>query len=107
MDLEYVGNTGHKLGTRNGQHESDIKNFNVNGKLEGQTAVVHHFYDTGHVPDFSESKILEVERNFTKRRILESLHILTKPIINFRKDTENISALYSCLLNRNLESSQC
>lgn len=106
-DLEYVGNTGHKLGTRNGQHENDIKNFNETGKLEGQTAVVHHFYDTGHVPDFCESKILEVERNFTKRRILESLHILTKPTINFRRDTENISTSYNCLLNRNLESSQC
>lgn len=99
-DLEYVGSTGHKLKSRNNQHESDIMRFNQTNSLESETAVVHHFYDTGHIPDFNEAKILEVEQNLTKRKILESLHILTRPTttINFRKDTENISAVYNCLL---------
>lgn len=105
-DLEYVGSTGHKLKSRNGQHEGDIAHYNQTGDLEGETAVVHHFHDTGHVPDFGEAKILEVEQNFTKRRILESLHILTKPTINFKKDTDNISVAYNCLLNRYVRSSQ-
>lgn len=102
-DLEYVGNTGHKLRLRNGQHDSDITNFNLSNKLEGETAVVHHYYDTGHVPSFGEAKILEVERNYTKRKTLESLHILTKPTMNFRKDTDNISVAYNCLLKINME----
>lgn len=99
-DLSYIGTTGHKCGDRFDQHEDDLRTYNITNDLDNTTAVVHHFYDTGHVPDRSKAEILEVQHTYTKRKVLESLHILTHPnTMNFRRDTENISAAYKSLLS--------
>lgn len=99
-DLSYVGTTGHRCGNRFDQHEDDLRTFNLTNDLDNSTAVVHHFYDTGHVPDRGKAKILEVQHTYTKRKVLESLHILTQPnTMNFRRDTDNISIAYKSLLN--------
>lgn len=45
--------------------------------LEGTTEIVHHYDDAGHVPD--KVSILAVEHNYTKRKVHESLHILSHP----------------------------
>lgn len=99
-DLEYVGTTGHRVGNRFDQHDNDMTTFNLTNDLENTTAIVHHFYDTGHVPDREKATILAVEHTYTKRKVLEALHILTQPnTMNFRRDTENISAAYKSLLS--------
>lgn len=96
----YVGTTGHKLNGRTDQHVDDIKSFNLNNDLDGTTALVHHYYEAGHVPNIDEVSILAVEHNYTKRKVLESLHILSQPnTINFRRDTDNISTAYKSLLS--------
>lgn len=99
-NLSYVGTTGHRMDNRLDQHEDDLSTFNITNDLENTTAIVHHFYDTGHVPDRGKASILEVEHTYTKRKVLESLHILSRPnTMNFRRDTENISAAYRSLLS--------
>lgn len=95
----YIGTTGHKVGNRQDQHVGDIKTFNRTNKLDETTAIVHHYYETGHVPDTDNFSILAVEHNYTKRKVLESLNILSHPnSMNFRRDTANISAAYRSLL---------
>lgn len=64
-DLEYIGNTGRRLGKRNTQHTSDILNCNRLSVTEGETAVVHYFYDTSNVPDFDKAKTVEGETSFS------------------------------------------
>lgn len=97
-NLRYIGQTGRKTFVRTDEHVDDIKTFNENGELENSTALVHHYYEAGHVPDTDKISVLEVEHNYAKRKVLESLHILTNPTMNFRRDTENISSVYSSLI---------
>lgn len=92
-DLQYIGQTGRKAKVRTGEHMDDIKTFNENGDLEGTTVLVHHYYESGHLKDMDKFSVLEVEHNNAKRKVLESLHILTNSSMNFRQDTENISAV--------------
>lgn len=94
-DLKYVGNTGHKSKSRSDQHVDDIKTFNRTNDLLNTTALVYHYYESGHVPDTDNLKVLNVEHNKRKKRVLESLQILTNPTMSFRRDTDNISAVYS------------
>lgn len=98
--IPYVGSTGHKVKIRGGQHDDDIKKFNRDNDLDGTTAVVQHYYEAAHVPDTDNMSVLAIEHNKTKRRILESLHIMTNDTMNFRRDTENISIVYKSLLLR-------
>lgn len=99
-DLSYVGTTGHRFGNRLDQHENDLRTFNLTNDLENTTALVHHFYDTVHVPDRGKVSILDVQNTYTKRKVLEALHILTqRNTMNFRRDTDNISAAYKSLLS--------
>ena len=77
----------------------DIKKFNLTNDLNGTTAIVHHFYDTGHVPDVDNLSVLAVEHCYTKRKVLESLYIMSRPTMNFRQDTDNISDVYKSILN--------
>lgn len=88
-DLNYIGQPGRKAKVRTGERVDDIKTSNENVDLEGTTALVHHYYESGHVPDMDKFSILEVKH---KRKVFESLHILTNSAMKFRKDTENSSA---------------
>lgn len=98
-DLCYIGQSGNKLATRMEQHLTDIKKSNNDQeKCKGQTALVRHFQD-GHAPDFDNVSILMTESNAFKRKVLESLSILTNNSVNFRQDTENISKIYHSLLD--------
>lgn len=44
-DLNYVGNTGHRVKFRKHQHVDDIKTFNLTNDLNNTTALVHHYYE--------------------------------------------------------------
>lgn len=97
-ELNYVGNTGHKSKSRSDQHVDDIKTFNRTNDLQNTTALVHHYHEARHVPDTDKLTVLNVEHNKSKRRVLESLQILTNLTMNFRRDTDNISAVYRNLI---------
>ncbi len=95
---KYVGHTGNKFGVRKGQHNTDILNSHDCPASKGQTALVRHFQD-GHAPDFEKASILDVEPIEFKRKVLESLHILTNDTMNFRQYTDNIDTVYHSILH--------
>lgn len=90
----YVGQTKNYLRTRITQHKSDLRNP-PRGEI---SALVAHFADNGHTPNFDDVKILSKEQNYGRRITLEALHICNENTYNFRRDTRNISAIYSPLL---------
>lgn len=97
--LCYIGQTGNRLETRMGQHNDDIKKSNdISETSKGQTSLVRHFQD-GHAPDFDKVSIIMMEPNDFKRKILESLNIVTNDSMNFRRDTDSISKVYHSLLD--------
>lgn len=90
----YVGHTKNYLKTRISQHQNDLRNP-PRGEI---TALVAHFADEGHTPNFDEVKILDKEQNYWRRTTLEALHICNENTYNFRRDTNKISSYYSPLL---------
>lgn len=93
--LSYVDQTRNKLCDRIAQHQYSLKN-----PLKHTTALIDHYVDHGHFPDFENIKVLEVEGNYKKRCTLESLHILSNNTYNYRRDTNNISNIYNGLINK-------
>lgn len=93
-EKSYIGQTKNYLKTRLSQHSSDLRNP-PHGEV---TALVAHFADLGHTPDFDNVKILSKEQNYSRRTTLESLHICNEKSYNFRRDTRNISSIYAPLL---------
>ena len=58
-----------------------------------------HAIDKEHSFDFEGVRILDYEKNWTKRKIKESLYILKNidECVNFKLDSENISECYSLI----------
>lgn len=81
-DLCYIGQTGNKLGDNIGQHCNDLKKSNKSESKNGQTALVRNFQE-GHGPEFEYASISLMEPNEFKRRVLESLNVLTNVSMNF------------------------
>lgn len=93
--MSYIGTTKQFLKNRISNHKSDIKCDNAN-----KTALAQHVIELRHEPDFQKTAILSTEKNMNKRLILEALHIQTTDnTINRKTDVENLSDLYSSLLN--------
>ena len=74
----YIGETKRSLETRQKEHKADIKN-----KRFDKSALTQHTFDLNHRIDWANSKVLEFESNYYRRRFIESFHI------NSDKDTMN------------------
>ncbi|XP_067619916.1 uncharacterized protein [Eurosta solidaginis] len=89
----YIGTTKSKLKTRISQHKSDFKFCHqVNNQ---KTALMAHCADSGHTPNFDETKILQQEQHYNKRFTLEMLHIINIPTntrLNYKSDVD----MYLC-----------
>jgi len=70
--------TKRSLETRQKEHKTDIKN-----KRFDKSALTQHTFDLNHRMDWANSKVLEFESNYYRRRFIESFHI------NSDKDTMN------------------
>lgn len=96
-DFSYVGQTKQYLEKRLKNHEYDLrKQLNSNTP---KTALMDHFHNDNHYPDFKNTKIIDTQQHFGKRLTLESLHIYTEKTINIKEDTDNIAASYCVLLD--------
>ncbi|XP_046435222.1 uncharacterized protein LOC124187022 [Neodiprion fabricii] len=94
----YVGQTRQKLKARVRQHKLDCrpKKFTKNNK----TALAeHHFVEDGHNFQFDDVEILDLEKNYIKRNLSEMIFIKAMNCVNFRSDTQNLSTIYSDLIN--------
>lgn len=94
----YIGQTKQYAKCRIKQHNYDCapKNFN---KIE-KTALADHHFVNDHVFDFDAFKILDTETNFKKRNISEMIHIQINNTINKRTDTDNLSKIYTFILDK-------
>lgn len=92
--LNYVGQTKNQLHKRITQHKASLKKA-----ADENSALVKHFEEHGHAPDFENTKVIGNEPFLNRRLTLESLHIITRPTYNLRRDTEKMSSSYCALLN--------
>lgn len=91
----YVGTTKSKLKTRLSAHRSDLKSNH-----DQKTALAAHCLQSGHSPDFENTKILQQEKNYVRRYTLEMLHIINTPTqtrLNYKTDTDNCAHIYKYL----------
>ena len=71
------------------EHARSVKNE------ENKTALAENAITYEHSVYFKNTKILDFENNLKKRLILEMIHIQKEnSIINYKTDTENLSAIY-------------
>lgn len=95
-DKVYIGQTKQYLNNRMKQHKYDLKD----SKNREKTALCSHFFVENHRFDFPNVKILEKEKQYRKRNILEMIHINLSESVNFRSDTSHLSCLYNPILSR-------
>lgn len=90
----YIGQTSRVFKDRLTSHRSDCRN-------NKQTcALAQHTFDTGHNFNFAEPKVLITENRLRKRLFLEMVEIhLSVSTVNKRRDIDDLSSIYSNLLN--------
>jgi len=97
-DMIYVGTTKTKLKTRISAHKSDQKNKN---ETQYKTALAEHCLKQHHCADFDNVKILQQEQHYSRRLMLEMLHIIDVPSerrINYKADVDNCANAYRHLI---------
>lgn len=97
----YVGTTKSKLKTRISSHKSDHK---TRRPVDQKTALAAHCSDLNHAPNFDKVEILQHETNYSKRYMLEMLHIVNTPTqqrLNYKTDTDNCAHIYRHLIKLN------
>ena len=96
-DSTYIGHTERFIKTRIQEHKDSVTQFSKNHNVVPQHIITNN-YD--HNFDWTNFKILDVERNTRKRKIAESLFIKnTKNTINLQTDTKNVDSIYNTLLD--------
>lgn len=89
----YVGQTSQLLKNRISLHKSDIN------KKNKRCALTKHSLEQNHKFLFDNVEIIDKERNYNKRIILEMIHINEEEeAINSKSDTQNLSNIYTYLL---------
>ena len=92
----YVGQTKQYLQNRLKNHKRDLKC--VYDPAIPKTALVDHFHELDHYPDFKSVSILGTQRNLSKRLTSEALHIYTENTYNIKRDTDHITAVFSNII---------
>lgn len=93
-EAHYVGQTARTLNYRITSHRSDIE------RGVESCGLASHCIQTGHVPDFERTRILDRETNKSKREFLEMVRISqSENTMNTKKDTKKLNAIYTYLLH--------
>ena len=96
----YVGSTSQWLKNRISLHKSDCNTNKLRCALAG------HALGNGHTFDFENVRVLDRESNYRNRLFLEMFHIkTTTDAVNFKKDVENLSNIYSFIIHLDTEKS--
>ena len=65
----YIGETGRTLSTRVKEHKKAVEKDDINNGISV------HANSTWHNIDWDSAQVIEVEKNLTKRKLKESMHI--------------------------------
>ncbi|XP_044758349.1 uncharacterized protein LOC123316371 [Coccinella septempunctata] len=93
----YIGQTKQLLGNRIKQHK-----YNCNESFKSKdnnTALATHHFSEHHNFNFQAASILDVESNWMKRNISEMIYIKLNNTVNCRTDTQNLSLVYTGILD--------
>lgn len=94
--LSYVGQTKQYLEKRLNNHRRDI--LKSGDQSLPKTALVDHYLAENHYPDFGAATVLTQADHYGRRLTMETLHILNENTMNFKRDTDNISAIYCSVI---------
>lgn len=103
-DKVYIGTTGNKLKTRIAGHKSDQKYRSINSR---KTALSSHCFESNHNPHFENVSIMQAEKNYNRRFVLEMLEIINTPStqrMNFKLDTQNLASSYRYLVKKHFRT---
>ena len=75
-DEMYIGETARRAKERKKEHERDVKQVSM------RSAISEHCHSNNHRPDFNSFEILDVEKNWKRRKIKESLYIMANKTFN-------------------------
>lgn len=90
----YIGQTSRNLSARITSHRSDTR------RELNSSALSIHANQSNHSFNYDDTKILDRESNSKKRQFLEMVRIVQhKNAINFRKDIDGLSSIYTYLLH--------
>ena len=101
-DKSYVGQTKQYLEKRLQNHRRDLR---LGNDSTPKTALVDHFHNLNHYPDFNAVTVLDTQRNLSKRLTIEALHIYTQNTYNVKRYTDNISSVF-CNIIDNITQTQ-
>lgn len=92
----YIGQTKNQLQRRISKHISDVKHTNNDLNM---SALTRHMKSTGHMISIDDVSILDYEKNYKKREILEMIHIKkTQNTMNKQNDTLTLPAQYNTII---------
>ena len=78
-DLVYVGETGRSFNTRKKEHQADVKKEQKTLPGTHRTALSKHAITQNHTFNWNQSKLLQFETNYHKRKFIESFFINNNP----------------------------
>lgn len=94
-DKKYIGQTSQWLKSRITLHKSDTR------KHHERCALSTHAFTLDHRVNYEDVNVLQMERNYRKRLILEMIEINKQDnVINKKTDTNKLSTIYKYLLEK-------
>ena len=72
----YVGETARRANERKQEHERDLRQVNM------RSAISERCHTSNHQPDFDSFRVLDVEKDWRRRKIKESLFIMANRTFN-------------------------
>jgi hypothetical protein len=97
----YLGESKRRLGDRIVEHERAIKNLEPE-----KSAWVNHINETSHMPDWKKLEVLDVERNWSKRRFKEAIFIMKEEDPINRNEGLGISEIFKPMLLKGAKGSK-
>lgn len=96
----YYGQSKRYLGTRINEHRKAIRRYIKSDKqINNKTALTKHSINEGHLFNFEDVRIMNIEPNLNKRMLREMICIVQdKNCIHDRMDIEGLSHIYHYIL---------
>ena len=92
-DFSYIGEIKRSFSKRKKEYLADIRHLRFD-----KSALTKHVFDNEHSMDWTNTKILDFELNFTKRRFIESYFISQIPNTMNDKQNDKFPSIYSATL---------
>ena len=95
----YVGETGRKVEERIKEHKRDANKEEITKNMSG---ISQHCIQSGHVPQWENTQVLTIEKNYNKRRYKEAIEIMKskEKTVNKKEEIKNLSFIWESILKK-------